>query len=130
MSASRSQTPATTAASAQDESLPSVLVALAANTTSHQRRRGAAPPATLNWKYEPPAPVTLERYTGERFTPEAVVGDLPDPPSGRPHPREPPTGRYHGKVRLTSEGWKFDYWAPIVDQPIETAGCYANSKNP
>jgi Co/Zn/Cd efflux system component len=33
MSASRSQTPATTAASAQDESLPSVLVALAANTT-------------------------------------------------------------------------------------------------
>jgi hypothetical protein len=40
------------------------------------------------------------------------------------------TGRYYGKVRLTSDGWKFDYWAPIVDQPIETAGCYANNKNP
>ena len=40
------------------------------------------------------------------------------------------TGRYFGKVRLTDQGWKFDYWAPIVDQPIETAGCYANNKNP
>jgi len=40
------------------------------------------------------------------------------------------TGRYYGKVRLTGEGWKFDYWAPIVDQPIETAGCFANNKNP
>jgi hypothetical protein len=40
------------------------------------------------------------------------------------------TGRYYGKVRLTNEGWKFDYWAPIVDQPIETAGCFANNKNP
>ena len=34
-----------------------------------------------------------------------------------------------GQVRLTSQGWRFDYWAPIVDQPIELAGCYANNEN-
>ena len=38
------------------------------------------PPASRNWKYDPPAPVTLERHTGERFTAQAVAGDLPDPP--------------------------------------------------
>jgi hypothetical protein len=39
------------------------------------------------------------------------------------------TGHYYGRVRLTSQGWRFDYWAPIVDQPIELAGCYANNEN-
>jgi hypothetical protein len=41
------------------------------------------PPATLNYKYDPPAPVTLERYTGERFTAAQVAGKLPDPPVSR-----------------------------------------------
>jgi hypothetical protein len=45
------------------------------------------PPATTNWKYEPPAPVTLERYTGERFTVETVAGRLPDPPIAGPRRR-------------------------------------------
>jgi hypothetical protein len=40
------------------------------------------------------------------------------------------TGHYYGRVRLTPQGWRFDYWAPIVDQPIELAGCYANNENP
>ena len=41
------------------------------------------PPATLNYKYDPPTPVTLERYTGERFTAAQVAGKLPDPPVSR-----------------------------------------------
>jgi SnoaL-like domain len=27
------------------------------------------------------------------------------------------TGRYYGLVRLTPQGWKFDLWEPIEDQP-------------
>jgi hypothetical protein len=48
------------------------------------------PPATLNWKYDPPAPVTLERYTGERFDGGQVAGSVPDPPVAprRPAPAE------------------------------------------
>jgi hypothetical protein len=45
------------------------------------------PPATLNYKYDPPALVTLERYTAERFNRDQVVGDLLDPPTGRPQRR-------------------------------------------
>jgi len=41
------------------------------------------PPATLNYKYEPPAPVVLERYTGERFGAHEVAGALSDPPARR-----------------------------------------------
>jgi hypothetical protein len=41
------------------------------------------PPATLNHKYEPVAAVTLERFTGERFSPIQVSGRLPDPPVTR-----------------------------------------------
>jgi len=48
------------------------------------------PPATTNWKYEPPAPVTLERYTGERLRVEQVTARLPDPPTA-PR-RRPPCG--------------------------------------
>jgi RepB DNA-primase from phage plasmid len=44
------------------------------------------PPATLNWKYDPPAAVTLERYTGETFAAEQVTGGLPDPPLPRRRP--------------------------------------------
>ena len=42
------------------------------------------PPATLNWKYDPPAAVTLERYTGERLTADQVAGQLADPPTRPP----------------------------------------------
>jgi hypothetical protein len=42
------------------------------------------PPATRNWKYDPPAPVVLERFTGERFNAAEVAGGLADPPRGRP----------------------------------------------
>jgi hypothetical protein len=52
------------------------------------------PPATRTWKYDPPTPVTLERYTDERFTVHLVAGALADPPtqprpprSRRPRPR-------------------------------------------
>jgi hypothetical protein len=31
----------------------------------------------------------------------------------------PLTGRYHGEVRLTSEGRKFDLWEPTEDEPSE-----------
>jgi hypothetical protein len=38
------------------------------------------------WKYDPPTPVTLARYTGERFSVDQVAGDLRDPPAA---PRRP-----------------------------------------
>jgi SnoaL-like protein len=40
------------------------------------------------------------------------------------------TGRYYGLVRLTPQGWKFDLWEPIEDQPGEIPGCLANNQNP
>ena len=36
------------------------------------------PPTTLNHKYEPPAPVVLERFTGERFDADQVLEALPE----------------------------------------------------
>jgi hypothetical protein len=44
------------------------------------------PPATVSWKYDPPTPVTLERYTGERFSVDQVAGELQEPPVA---PRKP-----------------------------------------
>jgi hypothetical protein len=41
------------------------------------------PPTTTSFKYDPPAPVVLARFTGERFTAEEVTGSLPDPPGRR-----------------------------------------------
>jgi hypothetical protein len=38
------------------------------------------PPATVSWKYDPPTPVKLARYTGERFSVDRVAGELQDPP--------------------------------------------------
>jgi hypothetical protein len=32
------------------------------------------------------------------------------------------TGRYYGLVRLTPQGWKFDLWEPIEDQPGQIPG--------
>jgi hypothetical protein len=40
------------------------------------------------------------------------------------------TGRYWGRARLTSDGWKFDEWDPIVDEPVVIPGCFANNQNP
>jgi hypothetical protein len=37
------------------------------------------------------------------------------------------SGRYLGKVRLTRQGWKFDYWAPILDIPGPNQGCFVNN---
>ncbi|HEY1357053.1 MAG TPA: hypothetical protein VGF21_01995 [Thermoleophilaceae bacterium] len=39
------------------------------------------PPATLNYKYDPPATVVLKRLTGERFSASQIIGELADPPS-------------------------------------------------
>jgi hypothetical protein len=39
------------------------------------------PPGTANFKYDPPAPVALTRFTGERFVADGVAGSLADPPA-------------------------------------------------
>jgi len=39
-------------------------------------------------KYDPPAPVVLARFTGERSSADEVAGHLRDPPSRRPAPRK------------------------------------------
>jgi hypothetical protein len=41
------------------------------------------PPTTTNFKYDPPVPVVLERFTGERFSADEVAGALSDPPTAR-----------------------------------------------
>jgi hypothetical protein len=41
------------------------------------------PPATRNYKYDPPTAVVLERFTGERFRAADVTGRLADPPARR-----------------------------------------------
>jgi hypothetical protein len=46
------------------------------------------PPTSRNFKYDPPAPVVLARFTGERFSAEEIAGRLPDPPHPRPARRE------------------------------------------
>jgi hypothetical protein len=46
------------------------------------------PPTSRNFKYDPPAPVVLARFTGERFNVEEVAGRLPDPPNRWPARRE------------------------------------------
>jgi hypothetical protein len=42
----------------------------------------------------------------------------------------PLSGRYYGLVRLTSNGWKFDWWQPTEDEPSFIPGCLANNQNP
>jgi hypothetical protein len=54
------------------------------------------PPGTANFKYDPPAPVMLERFTGERFGAAEVAGALADPPTTRrraERPRGAPSSR-------------------------------------
>jgi hypothetical protein len=41
------------------------------------------PPTTTNFKYDPPAAVVLERFTGERFSADQVARALSDPPIAR-----------------------------------------------
>ena len=44
------------------------------------------PPGTANFKYDPPVPVEMARFTGERFVADDVAGRLADPPVlARPH---------------------------------------------
>jgi hypothetical protein len=50
------------------------------------------PPRTTNFKYDPPAPVVLTRFTGERFIAREVAGGLADPP-GRTRPPRPGQSR-------------------------------------
>jgi hypothetical protein len=50
------------------------------------------PPASTSYKYAPPRPVVLARFTGERFTTDVVVGGLADPPH-RARPPRPPRAR-------------------------------------
>ena len=61
---------------------------LGADPACAEAARVLRPPATLSWKHEPPFPVALERFTGERLDPDQVAGALPDPPRAR-SPRTP-----------------------------------------
>jgi hypothetical protein len=47
------------------------------------------PPTTTNFKYDPPAAVVLERFTGERFSADYVAGTLADPPAARRRAQRP-----------------------------------------
>jgi hypothetical protein len=57
--------------------------ALGADLACTDAARILRPPLTLNHNYSPVAAVTLERFTGERFSPLRVTGRLPDPPGRR-----------------------------------------------
>ncbi len=57
--------------------------ALDADPACADAARILRPPATVNRKYEPPAPVTLECFTGERLSPIQITGRLPDLPPPR-----------------------------------------------
>jgi hypothetical protein len=50
------------------------------------------PPTTTNFKYDPPAAVVLERFSGERFSADRVAGELADPPTTRRRPQRPREG--------------------------------------
>jgi RepB DNA-primase from phage plasmid len=55
--------------------------ALGADLACTDASRVLRPPATLNHKYDPVATVTLERFTGERFSAIQITGRLPDAPT-------------------------------------------------
>jgi hypothetical protein len=57
--------------------------ALGADERSCDAARILRPPGTVNRKYDPPRPVTLEALTGEVFAPAAVSDHLPAPPIAR-----------------------------------------------
>lgn len=53
--------------------------ALGADAACADAARVLRPPLTLNYKYDPPAPVRIVGFTGSRLAARAVVGALPDP---------------------------------------------------
>jgi hypothetical protein len=65
--------------------------ALGADAACADAARVLRPPLTLNYKYDPPAPVRLIRFTGSRVTARAVVGGLAEPPLLAPIRRPRPT---------------------------------------
>jgi hypothetical protein len=69
--------------------------ALGADLACTDAARVLRPPATLNHKYDPVAAVTLERFTGERFSAIRITGRLPDPPArpARQLTKRPTEGR-------------------------------------
>ena len=61
--------------------------ALLADAQSTDAARILRPPGTLNFKYDPPAAVELERFRPERIAAATVVGPLPEPaPAAAPIP--------------------------------------------
>lgn len=57
---------------------------LGADMRSTDAARILRPPGTLNHKHDPPKPVEIAHLEFEVYTPEQIVGDLPDPPDVRP----------------------------------------------
>ncbi len=58
--------------------------ALRADPQSTDAARILRPPGTLNFKYDPPAPVELERFEPVRLRASAVVGSLPPAAASEP----------------------------------------------
>ncbi len=70
-------------------------LALGADSASADAARILRPPGTLSFKHDPPRPVTLERFTGERFDTADLVErlpELPPPPKPVPAPAASTTG--------------------------------------
>jgi hypothetical protein len=64
--------------------------ALGADLQATDAARILRPPETTNHKYDPPAPVSLERFEPVRLSARAAVGHLPDgPPLARERPPRP-----------------------------------------
>ena len=51
--------------------------AVGADEVAHDAARILRPPGSLNFKHDPPTPVALERFTGERFEPARLLAALP-----------------------------------------------------
>jgi hypothetical protein len=78
------------------------------------------PPTTTNFKYDPPAPVVLARFTAERFTGEQVTGRLPDPPGRRPPPPDgEPRPRSHDPLHAIEPA---RYVEALTGRPVGRGG--------
>ena len=67
--------------------------ALGADPRSAEPARILRPPATLNFKHDPPVAVRAERFKpARRYRLAAIVGALPDPPPARPRDPAPAPG--------------------------------------
>jgi hypothetical protein len=76
--------------------------ALGADLACTDAARVLRPPATLNHKYDPVAAVTLERFTGERFSAVQITGRLPDPPTRPARPTNARARQRHAVDPLLS----------------------------